>query len=397
MAQIKWTEEEIAILIEKYLNSTNEELLSLFEGRTLKSITSKAGKLKLKRISNITEDGYCVCKKCNKKLPYTETYFPKLKSEKRPRQICRVCNPKYGRYLEGECRFVQPWTEEEDEILKKVYPYYLDDEISEKFLKTRTKRAIQERAYLFKLKKTEEIVLRLNKIKTRKIVNYNLGKKMSEESRKKLSETLKRKYSDGTLISHWKGRIVSEEEKEKSRQRVLGRWQGEKNPRHINPLHKEKNGRWLGGITNLSQALREQLIGWKKGSMKFCNYKCLLTGKDFDEIHHLNPFNEIIKETLQELNLEVKNSLGDYENADTIIEKIQNKHTLYGICLSKEVHKIFHDNYSYNQFTKEDFEEFVRNYFKGDFDKDLKEEYRSYNSTSNMKSIIDKLNNVSII
>ncbi len=50
---IKWTDEEIKILIDRYSNSTNIEIIKLFKNRTLDSIKLKAKRLKLHRNKDV--------------------------------------------------------------------------------------------------------------------------------------------------------------------------------------------------------------------------------------------------------------------------------------------------------------------------------------------------------
>lgn len=50
---IEWTEEEIELLREKYSTSTKQELLKLFSHRSWKSISSKAERMKLKKIGKL--------------------------------------------------------------------------------------------------------------------------------------------------------------------------------------------------------------------------------------------------------------------------------------------------------------------------------------------------------
>ena len=173
-------------------------------------------------------------------------------------------------------------------------------------------------------------------------------------------------------------------------------WTGENNPRHKNPLFGEKNGRWLGGITSLSQALRENITLWKKESMCLCEYRCALTGMEFTDIHHFYPFNKMIKEVLLGLDLEIMPNLASYPNSDILINAIQLKHEQLGICLSSEIHKLFHDKYSYIDFNLDNFTEFINDYFNGVYDEKLPVSHRSYNSKYSIDDVIDKINKINV-
>ena len=133
----------------------------------------------------------------------------------------------------------------------------------------------------------------------------------------------------------------------------------------------ELNTEWKGGISSLNIYLREYITIWKKDSMANCNYKCVITGKKFNAIHHLYSFNKILKETLEELDLPIHKEINDYTNNEMnlIKEIIIKKHTEYplGICLCKEVHALYHKIYGRNDNTPEQFDEFKVRYNNGEF------------------------------
>ena len=288
------------------------------------------------------------------------------------------------------------WNNEEIEFLKENYANFPTEELIKMKLHNRTLKQINDKAWRLGLKKSEEAQKVINKIKTEKFKNSKLGKKTSEETKKKISEARKQSFIEGKWESCLKGRVVTEEEKEKSRERVKGKWSGENNPRAKKPLFGKDNPNWKGGLTNLSQALRENIYEWKKNSMILCDYSCIITGGEFDQIHHLYSFNKIIKETLCELNLEVKQNLNDYiEEQQTMIKSaIQNKHILLGVCLNKEIHKLFHDNYSYNNATLKDFLDFIYKYFNGNYDDLLEDKLKSINSKRTLEEVLKVINNL---
>lgn len=329
--------------------------------------------------------GYQICKKCSRELPLDYKYFPKVVSEKNFRQVCRECSSKYSGFLKDDYKRKLTWTKEDNLQFIKLYPNYTNRELVELFYPELTYKQLMEKAYLLKTEnKSKETQIRVNKQRSEKLSVRMKGKPKTIEQRKKLSETKKKMYAEGLLVSPWVGRIVSEEEKESIRRRTIGKWAGKNNPRVNNPLYGENNGRWQGGITNLSTALRENIYDWKQESMKLCKYKCLLTGGNFDNIHHLIPFNNIIKMCLNELELEVLDSLGKYAeiDRDNLINSVKDAHKVcgYGICLNKDIHKLFHDNYSYIDFNISNFKDFIKDYFDGIYDSRLDEKNKSINS-----------------
>lgn len=153
----------------------------------------------------------------------------------------------------------------------------------------------------------------------------------------------------------------------------------------------ELHARWKGGVTKLTTALRSNIYDWKKKSMELCEYKCVFTGERFDNIHHLISFNSIVKECLDELKMPLKDNLGEYseEYRNTLVELVKEKHNKYGLglCMCKELHKKFHDEYSYEYFTVDDFKEFIENYFNGKYDDELDDRLKSINSSMSLEEV----------
>lgn len=131
------------------------------------------------------------------------------------------------------------------------------------------------------------------------------------------------------------------------------------NPKKIG----NKHWNWLGGISHLSYFLRQHIIEWKKDSMKISNYKCVITGENFKDVHHLDSFNVLMQKVLDNLDLDRRKQFKDYNEQEiqALITGIKNEHKLHplGVCLTKEEHKLFHSIYGYGKNTKQQFDEFV--------------------------------------
>lgn len=389
----KWTIEEINILKDNYSSLDMDEIVILLNNKRSKSsIENKAGELKIKKYKGNFKEGYQICKKCGRELPWIYQYFPVVRSEKNPRRVCRECNSKYGSFLECDAIIREYWSEEAEMLFKSRYPHYTNEELRNKFYFELSDKQLVNKAYRLGIEKSEETYWRGRKQQAPKVSAKLKGRIFTDEHKEKISETKKRQYSEGIYVSPWLGRKVSDEEKRKTRERVRGKWSGKNNPRFKKPLFGENNGRWQGGITNISTALRENIYEWKQSSMELCSYKCVLTGNEFDNIHHLTPFNNIIKESIQELELNILPNLGDYKDEDreSLIEKVQQKHKIYGLglCLNKDIHKLFHDKYSYNNFNVENFKDFIERYFNGEFDDELADELKSINSKRNLEEVM---------
>ena len=102
---------------------------------------------------------------------------------------------------------------------------------------------------------------------------------------------------------------------------------------------------------DLSEYIRRNNLEWKEKSMKNCNYKCVLTGNRFDDIHHIYGLNLILKETLKDLNINIKETMDDYTDQELrlILDAFRTKQNNYplGVCLTSDIHKQFHDKYGY--------------------------------------------------
>jgi len=126
-------------------------------------------------------------------------------------------------------------------------------------------------------------------------------------------------------------------------------------------------------LTKLNRNLRSSLKQWKKDSIKFNGNQCILTGEKTYDVHHLQPFNLIIKEALEILGIEIKEKYTSEQYIDIriLLVELHNNYPL-GVCISNKFHVLFHQLYS-KESSIEDFEEFKKRYFMGEFTKILKE------------------------
>lgn len=346
-----------------------------------KSCQKKASKIKNEKIktknkdlnySNLFYEGTRLCKKCKRELPNDYLHFPTDKTCKDGlRNICRECDQKYRKFLkEGYIPF-QKWSEEEILLLKKVYHDYSNEEIVKLFLPNRSIRAIETQASLLGIGyKSDAGKQRISKQKGKKISAKGKGRKLTEERKKIISEQKIEFYK--THNSPMKGVKLSPERCKEISDRQKGKWFGDKNPRHLNPLSGEKNGRWNGGLTDIKNEFRTRIPEWKQSSMEFCNYKCVITGLEFDDIHHLYSFSKIFDSIFVNTKIPKKERVLDYNNLEIeqLEKEIKKLHTLecYDACLTQDLHKLFHDNYGYTNFTPYDFIDFLNRIEYGEFD-----------------------------
>jgi len=126
-------------------------------------------------------------------------------------------------------------------------------------------------------------------------------------------------------------------------------------------------------LSTLNRNLRSSLGKWRKESIKLCDNKCVFTNNKIFDVHHLQPFNEIIKEAVNILNIKIKDkyTTEEYINIKRLVVELHNKYPL-GVCISNKIHNLFHSLYS-KESSIEDFYEFKRRYELGEFKEILKD------------------------
>lgn len=350
------------------LNAVCKECTSILnKKRKEKVIQTNLGK-------NLFYEGTKQCIKCKRDLPNNKLFFPiDLGCKSGLRNKCRECDLKNGHFLEKDYKVSEKWTDKEIALLKEVYNHYTGLEIiDQNFFPNRTLRAIESEASILGIAfKTEETRQRAYKYQAELVSEMFKGRDYGQEWRDKISATKKEYYK--THHGNRLGHKNSEETRKKisAAKIAAGAWKGKDNPRHKNPLNGELNGRWQGGITDTYKELRSDTKDWQNESMEFCNYKCVITGGEFDNIHHTEPFKDIVEKVFEITNIELKSSVSEYENDDFEILRavLKEIHQLYGFgaCVCKEVHKLFHDLYGYTKFNGFDFLDFIYRIDSGEF------------------------------
>jgi len=138
----------------------------------------------------------------------------------------------------------------------------------------------------------------------------------------------------------------------------------------------ENHYSWKGGVSPINEYLRRHLITWKKDTMKFNDFKCVLTKQRFDIIHHLYSFESIAKEVFKTIIIPV-NPISEYtkEQLEILDRRCIELHYKYGfgICLVKPLHNLFHKQYSEMNNTPEQFLTFIQRLNSHEFDTYLQE------------------------
>lgn len=330
------------------------------------------------KLTKIPKEGCKFCVKCDRELPSTYIYFPMDDMCKDGlRNVCRECG-KDGHFMKEDYIPKRVWTDEENKIFIERYPHYTNEEIVDFFYQSETLKDVHDRAYRLGCTntKTQATLDRINTSRSKKMSGVNSpywGIPKPYSVRKKISLANKEYYKNNPHPA--KGRVASPETRKKLSKRMKGKWSGDKNPRYLNPLFGKDNPNWKGGRTPLYFELRSETRQWQLDSMKNCNYKCTVTKGEFNHVHHLYPFRKIIDEVFENLKLNQRLTVSGYTELE--FNKIKDEmHRLhkeygYGVCLRKDVHKLFHDLYGYTNNTPKQFDEFRVRYRIGEFDKVL--------------------------
>lgn len=124
----------------------------------------------------------------------------------------------------------------------------------------------------------------------------------------------------------------------------------------------EGSANWKGGITEITEWLRDSTKQWRIDSFISNDRKCVVTGERAEVIHHIKPHHEIVKEVFETTGLPIYQTVGEYtsEQLNELKEKHLELHYKYGlgVPLTSEVHNEFHKEYGFYNTTWEQFEEF---------------------------------------
>jgi hypothetical protein len=306
------------------------------------------------------KEGYKFCRKCGRKLKSTRSYFEvNVTSKDGLTNTCRECG-RSGHFLPEDYVPRKKWSKEDNERFKELYPHYTNEELKELYYPTMTDHDLWTKASYMGVHKSEETMNRIHKIHGENMYGVDsplYGQTKSDETKNKISLAKKGKYLGENNYWFGKKRSLDQRLNLSKTFKLKGKWKGKDNPK------------FKGNIKTLSSELhrhlRRNIKEWKIASMINCDYKCVITGERMDIIHHLYSFNNIVEDTLYNLNLSYKQYLYDYtdEEIKLIEEECLRLHMKsLGVCLTNEIHKLFHSIYGFGNNTPEQFEEFKINY-----------------------------------
>lgn len=137
----------------------------------------------------------------------------------------------------------------------------------------------------------------------------------------------------------------------------------------------ELHPNWKGGITEVHVWLRGRINNWRANSIQECNNRCVITGEEFNDVHHLYSFNLILQDVFDETGIPIRTGIDEYSQkelemlSDACVQE-HKKHPL-GVCLKESIHIAFHNKYGYGNNTPEQFYEFKKAYKDDIFDEVL--------------------------
>jgi len=340
-ASESWSDVDIKIVQDNYKELFTYDIIPLLSvKRTEKAVLHMAGKLGLRKIESYVENYdslkykiianvlHKYCKSCKRYLPMEYDYFPKDETcTDSYRNVCRECKGELFRFDSN----VYKWSEQDIQTLEDNYPHMTNKELFNTYFPFLTISKIMHRANDLGFSKTEETLQR---------VHDELGKFHSE-------------------------RLIG-----------IDKWKSKNNPQFNSKRFGSLNPNYKGGISALYQELRRNLKQWKIDSVESGNYVSFLTGRRFNDIHHLYSFDNIVRDTLMETGLPLYEDISFYsdEEIKQLVDKcieIHYRHPL-GVCLEEKYHVKFHEDYGYGNNTEEQFYEFLDNYYNGKY-KDLEE------------------------
>lgn len=323
----RFTEEDIKFLEEYYPYGDWGFILGHFPKCNKQSIISKASSLGIKMVNENewTDEEFEILRK------YYKDDINKV-VEMLPNRTYKAITTKAKRLGIKSREF---WSEEENELMKKYYPIMPIDDVL-KYFPNRTRVSIITHAIHLNLQSYD----------------YNLWTKEEDEY----------------ILSHW------QTEADMIMCKKLGRTYKATQARRLalGLLHFNKDG---SGYEGLSKFLRGHLQSWKTKSMENCNYQCVLTGSKNFAIHHMYGFANILNETIEEYNIELK-EYSEYtiEELEDILEKFLEVHDKYplGVCVRKDIHTLYHSVYSKCINNEEQWNQFVKEFKDGVYDDRLK-------------------------
>lgn len=137
---------------------------------------------------------------------------------------------------------------------------------------------------------------------------------------------------------------------------------------HANILGIFKDSQIGECYTTLSKYIRGQNAAYHLRKLKENNFTCQITGRERDVVlHHIYGFNLILSEAMELSGVPYKRSFLEYSVEELgkvydIFAELQDEYDST-ICIHKEVHTAFHNEYGYGNNTPSQWKEFINKYY----------------------------------
>lgn len=140
----------------------------------------------------------------------------------------------------------------------------------------------------------------------------------------------------------------------------------------------ENHPLWKCGITDITRWSRGRVSRWVQDILNKNDNTCEITGdKENVVVHHKYPFHKILEESLSIEKLNIREDIAKYTQEELnslkyTLNKLHYEKDI-GVCISEDIHKLFHGIYSYKDFTVDNYYEFKKRYNDGEFNELLGE------------------------
>lgn len=318
-----WSQEQIDYLKSHYSDGDWDDLIQNC-GHAKTNITSKASALRIRRVrsafTNYTNEEIALIRKYWSSMPdnvFADTYMPYRTTKSIQEKASRI-----GLY-KTNCKYSKaPYSAEEDVYIREHY----------------TKESASKMAKHLGRSKVS-LINRMKVLGATDCTTFAFSPRDDDFIREHYD-----RMSDEDI-----GAVLH-----RSRSSIKER------RRHIGCYRRAPN---TTRYPSLERFLHRNNQPWRIRAMEKWNYRCAITEKHVEDIHHLVSNNVILQILYAELQLSDDfdiNTCSD-EERDRILTKyieIENRFP-DGVCLTSNMHILFHTKYGYGNNTPEQFKEFV--------------------------------------
>lgn len=341
-----------------------------------------------------------LCPICNKQFQtyhhnqiYCGSGCAAISLQKRKDCVCDNCGKTFKRivseidknnthFCSKDCRYeFFRWSEKDICVLKAYYNKIKNKDIQQMLSKEYSIKAIRSKARVLGLGKsrawskseTNILIENYSKISMNELMTLLPNRTMSAILRQARNYNLYSYFFINKVYSSDEIKYLTDNYLEKTNEELssylnrtpYGISQKLANLGLFRPCETQKDG-----YKRLNDFVRSRLYKWKNEVRELNNNSCCLTGaKSNIVVHHCRGFNLLIQETIDSLNFEIKDTFLDYTENELkeFVEEFLNLQAYYGeyVCITEDIHKLFHGEYGYGDNTMEQWNEFVEKFNNG--------------------------------